>query len=78
MTKPIDWPSGDGTWWYMRFRKSRRSKWRRLLVEFYSIGKHEWVTPFDDDSRVPKAFCTKHEATFLPAAAPPDEEDWDD
>ena len=76
MNKPIPWPTGDGSWWWMRWRKSRRGKWRTMLVQFFVHEDMEWFAPFENNNAYSRGCCESLSALFLPAEAPP--KDWDD
>ena len=71
--EPIEWPAGAGTWWWMRCRKSRRAKWRVLLVRFSTFEDKEWVSPLQNDNAYSRGCCESLEASFVPAVSPPEE-----
>ena len=71
--EPVEWPDGDGTWWWMRWRKGRRGKWRVLLVRFFTFDETDWVAPFQNSNCYSRACCESLEASFAPATPPPAE-----
>lgn len=75
MPKIVDWPTPGTTWWWMRYRPSRRSKWRVLLVRVIrDPARAEYIKPFQDRNCISRYISKEWEATFHPAAPPP--EDW--
>lgn len=72
MPKIVDWPTPDTLWWWMRYRRSRRSKWRVLLVRVIRDPEGaEYIAPFQDHNAISRSICTEWEARFHPAAPPP-------
>ena len=60
-------------WYWMRFRTSRRAKWRVLLVEVVVHNGQEFVTPLGNRNCFSRTICEGWEAEFVVAEPPPKE-----
>ncbi len=69
----IDWPTPDHTWWWMRWRPTRRSKWRKDVIVTVIVDGTKWVCPVGSTGALTRAICKEWEAQFVPASPPPEE-----
>lgn len=70
----LDWPTGLNTWWWMRLRQTRRSKWRVMLVKLTEHSGTEYIRPFQDSNCYPRSLVKNWQAAFVEAEPPPS--DW--
>ncbi len=72
---PINWPTQDSAWWWMRCRLSPRGKWRTLLVELVEHDGTLYIKPHQDNNCYPRSICADWQAQFIPCETPPTFED---
>ena len=75
---PIDWPTDDHTWWWMRWRcagwrPSPQSRWRLTVIKTRVVDGTKWVCPLGGTDILTRAICQGWEAQFVPATPPPEE-----
>ena len=76
--EPIKWPTAESKWWWMRFRMTRRSKWRVLRVKVRQCLGTEYVLPLDGNDGFSRSVCKKWHALFVPGVlGKPPPEEWE-
>lgn len=76
MSKPIEWPTSDHEWWWMRFKLKPRGKWRVMLVSVIESMGEQFISPHEDNNCYSRSICEGWQARFLPAESPPQDDDW--
>lgn len=70
---PIDWPTDEHTWWWMRWRPTVWDRWRLVVIEIRFVNGTKWVKPLECAALLSRPICQRWEAQFLPATPPPKE-----
>lgn len=60
-------------WWWMRFRRSSKSKWLVVLVKLVERDGLPFVKAFQTGDWLSPKVCRWMEARFVPAVPPPEE-----
>jgi hypothetical protein len=71
MSTPTEWPRPEWKWCWMRFRTSRRAKWRTSLVKVIKHDGRQFVNIFGQIDALSPAVCRSFEARFVQAEPPP-------
>lgn len=69
--KSIDWPTDESDFWWMRYKRTPRSKTNILLVTVVKHDGEEFIQPHQDNNCYPRSFAAEWNARFIPCETPP-------
>lgn len=70
---PLKQPDDSSRWWWVRFKRTKRSQRSVLLVEIVEHDGERYCQPWQDHNCYPPSFFLDWEGEFLPATGPPEE-----
>lgn len=73
----LDWVVPQYRWYWMRYRLTKRSKPKVILVQAVERFERTFVGAYMGTDYFPESICREWQARFIPTTAPPEVADFE-